>query len=106
MSKLLYKYNDNDFNEKSKDKEHWYETICEQADKILTTERIALSGTIQRWNGKGNLSITIHNEPINEIIVKNIEVDKLEILVYDDKVEVYNAHHDGTNMYIFRTIKG
>ena len=76
-----------------------------EANKILDASNnfyVLVEGTTRRWNGDREVNTIIKETKLEDIINKYMEVDRLSIDVFEDKVEVENCHHDGCNSYTFR----
>lgn len=73
----------------------WYE-----ADKILgMKDYVKVEGFSQRWNGSRSVAQIIRETGLSDIIKNYVNPDMIEIDVYEDRVELRNIHHDGTNCY-------
>lgn len=85
----------------------WSNTIYE-ADKILDArgnDYVLVDGFVQRWNGSRDVGLIIRETKLEDIIHTYMTPDRLTVSVYEDRVEVENCHHDGTNCYTFTPFK-
>lgn len=77
-----------------------FDDACYEADKILgMKDYVKVEGFSQRWNGSRSVGQIIRETELEDIIKKYLNPDMLEIDVYEDRVEIRNIHHDGTNRY-------
>ena len=77
-----------------------YDDVCYEADKILgMKDFVKVEGFSQRWNGSRSVGQIIRETELEDIIKNYLNPDMLEIDVYEDRVEIRNIHHDGTNCY-------
>ena len=77
-----------------------FDDACYEADKILgMKDYVKVEGFSQRWNGSRSVGQIIRETELEDIIKKYLNPDMLEIDVYEDRVEIRNIHHDGTNCY-------
>ena len=73
---------------------------CYEADKILgMKDYVKVEGFSQCWNGSRSVGQIIRETELNDIIENYVNPDMIEIDVYEDRVELRNIHHDGTNCY-------
>lgn len=80
--------------------EDLYNDVCYEADKILgMKDYVKVEGFSQRWNGSRSIRQIIRETELEDIIKKYLNPDMLEVDVYEDRVEIRNIHHDGTNRY-------
>lgn len=80
--------------------EDLYNDACYEADKILgKKDYVKVGGFSQRWNGSREVDRIIRETELEDIIKNYLNPDMLEIDVYEDRVELRNIHHDGTNCY-------
>ena len=80
--------------------EDLFNDACYEADKILgMKDYVKVEGFSQRWNGSRSVGQIIRETELEDIIKKYLNPDMLEIDVYEDRVEIRNIHHDGTNRY-------
>ena len=80
--------------------EDLYDDVCYEADKILgMKDFVKVEGFSQRWNGSRSVGQIIRETELEDIIKKYLNPDMLEIDVYEDRIEIRNIHHDGTNCY-------
>ncbi len=95
-----YDYQDEDWDLAQED----YNYVEEKANNLLDSQTnyyVKVVGTIRRWNGNREIETIISETKLQDIISKYLEPDRLSIYVYEDRVELSNSHHDGTNSYIF-----
>lgn len=119
-SELIYKEDEEimtlqEFSELYKDSNKFYEweadmwdciwedlknDVCYEADKILgMKDYVKVGGFSKRWNGLREVDMIIRETELEDIIKNYLNPDMLEIDVYEDRVELRNIHHDGTNCY-------
>ena len=119
-SELIYKEDEEimtlqEFSELYKDSNEFYEweagmwdciweelhnDACYEADKILgMKDYVKVEGFSQRWNGSRSVGQIIRETKLEDIIKNYVNPDMIEIDVYEDRVELRNIHHDGTNCY-------
>lgn len=73
---------------------------CYEANKILgMKDYVKVEGFSQRWNGSRSVGQIIRETELEDIIKKYLNPDMLEVDVYEDRIEIRNIHHDGTNRY-------
>jgi hypothetical protein len=79
-----------------------YQDVSEIADTVLDSKvYVHVDGFSQRWNGSSGVDMIIPETTLGDIISKYINPDRIVIEVYEDRVELSNCHHDGTNRYTF-----
>lgn len=79
-----------------------FEEVKKEADKILEQKQfVKVEGMNRRWNGSREIDQIIEETNLDDIISEHIEIDRLAVNVYNDRVEVSNYHHDGCNSYTF-----
>ena len=77
-----------------------FDDACYEANKILgMKDYVKVEGFSQRWNGSRSVGQIIRETELEDIIKNYLNPDMLEIDVYEDRVEIRNIHHDGTNRY-------
>lgn len=82
--------------------EDYLNDVCYEADKILEIKDfVKVSGSMGLWYGRRGVDKIVRETSLRDIISKYINPDMIEIDVYQDRVEVKNIHHDGTNYYEF-----
>ena len=80
--------------------EDLYNDACYEADKILgMKDYVKVEGFSQRWNGSRSVGQIIRETELEDIIKNYVNPDMIEIDVHEDRVELRNIHHDGTNCY-------
>ena len=60
---------------------------------------VKVEGFSQRWDGSRSVGQIIRETELEDIIKNYVNPDMIEIDVYEDRVELINIHHDGTNGY-------
>jgi hypothetical protein len=77
-----------------------YDDMAYEADRVLGTgDYVKVEGQGQRWNGTTEVDTLVRETTLKEILQEYMNIDYLEVEVYEDRVEVRNIHHDGTNSY-------
>ena len=119
-SELIYKEDEEimtlqEFSELYKDSNEFYEweadmwdciwkdlknDACYEANEILgMKDYVKVEGFSQRWIGSREVDRIIRETELEDIIKNYLNPDMLEIDIYEDRVELRNIHHDGTNSY-------
>ena len=82
--------------------QEWFEEVAQEANKILEQKQfVKVDGTNRRWNGTREVDQILKETNIDDIISEYIKIDRLAVNVYEDRVELFNYHHDGCNSYTF-----
>lgn len=80
----------------------YYDDCVHEANKILKSkDYVKVTGSLGLWNGRKYVDRIITETDLGDIISTYLKPDGLEITVYEDRVELSNCHHDGTNYYEF-----
>lgn len=76
--------------------------VKKEADKILEQKQfVKVQGMNRRWNGSREVDQILKETNLDDIISEYIKIDRLAVNVYEDRVELFNYHHDGCNSYTF-----
>lgn len=80
--------------------EEYFNDTCYEADKILGSKSfVRVSGSAGLWNGRRYVDKIIRETNLQDILRNYMNIDTLEVDVFEDRVEITNIHHDGTNHY-------
>jgi len=80
-----------------------YDLVEYEADLVLDSNvYVRVSGIANRWNGSQSVDTFIPETTLKEILRQHMNADQLVIIVFKDRVEIENHHHDGSNYYTLK----
>ena len=80
-----------------------WEDVKHTADIVLDSkDHVSIEGTNRGWRGAREFDTIIKEKTLEAIIKGHINPDRLIVGVYEDRVEISNVHHDGTNSYTLK----